>query len=229
MKKRMKLAGLLFVWIFPFAVNAGDYTCITNSGTITITGITVPAEVTCIERRAFGSCSGLTSITVDTLNSDYCSVDGVLYNETATQLLKYPGGKMGSLAIPNSVTHILDFAFSGCKGLTSITIPSGVTRIGDGAFDKCLGLKGSLTIPAGVTFIGYDAFGYCSGLTGIYFQSDAPTLGGNFVCNGSPATIYRVSDAAGWPTVPDTWAGRPTALWDPDSDEDADGLPMFGK
>ncbi|MDD2961885.1 MAG: leucine-rich repeat domain-containing protein [Muribaculaceae bacterium] len=48
---------------------------------------------------------------------------------------------MASVAIPNSVTSIGDYAFYGCSGLTSVTIPNSVTSIGDYAFYGCSGLK----------------------------------------------------------------------------------------
>ena len=68
---------------------------------------------------------------MDALNSVYSSVDGVLFNKSQTTLIQYPGGKAGSYTIPNSVTSIGDYAFSGCTSLTSVTIPNSVTSIGD--------------------------------------------------------------------------------------------------
>lgn len=47
----------------------------------------------------------------------------------------------GDITIPDSVTSIDDWAFWGCKELTSITIPDSVTSIGAGAFQGCEGLK----------------------------------------------------------------------------------------
>lgn len=51
----------------------------------------------------------------------------------------------GELVIPDTlggypVTSIDDFAFSNCRGLTSITIPSDVTSIRYGAFSGCTGI-----------------------------------------------------------------------------------------
>ena len=39
--------------------------------------------------------------------------------------------------IPDSVTSIGDWAFSGCSSLSSLVIPDSVTSIGDGAFKDC--------------------------------------------------------------------------------------------
>ena len=47
---------------------------------------------------------------------------------------------MTSITIPNSVTSIGEYAFSGCSGLISVTIPNSVTSIGSSAFLDCTGL-----------------------------------------------------------------------------------------
>ena len=65
-----------------------------------------------------------------------------------------------TLIVNFGVTSIVDSAFSGCIGLTSITIPDSVTSIGCSAFFGCTGLT-SITIPDSVTNIGSRAFTYC--------------------------------------------------------------------
>ena len=61
------------------------------------------------------------------------------------------------LIVPDSVTSIGNYAFSGCGRLASITIPDSVTSIGEDAFSDCNRLI-SITIGNGVTKIGNDAF-----------------------------------------------------------------------
>jgi hypothetical protein len=68
------------------------------------------------------------------------------------------------VTIPNSVTGIGNYAFTGCKNFTGVTFPTNedFTSIGNYAFDGCTGLTGSLTIPNSVTSIGYLAFSGCN-------------------------------------------------------------------
>ena len=97
-------------------------------------------------------------------------------------------GLSGSLTIPNSVTTIGNFAFYDCYGFTgSLTIPNSVTTIGNWAFGNCSGFKGSLTIPNSVTSIGEAAFFGCSGFTGSLTIPNSVTTIGNYAfenCSG---------------------------------------------
>jgi hypothetical protein len=61
------------------------------------------------------------------------------------------------VTIPNGVTEIAIYAFSGCSGLKSIMIPEGVTEIGFCAFEGCSSLK-SIAIPESVIKIEPYAF-----------------------------------------------------------------------
>ena len=139
------------------------------SGCSGLTSITIPNSVTSIGSDAFYGCSGLTSVyytgdiaqwcgisfVYESSNPLYCGHNLYINNELVTNLI-----------IPNSVTSIGRYVFSGCSGLTSVEIPNSVTSIGDGAFYKCSGLT-SITIPNSVTSIGSYAFYGCSGLTSI--------------------------------------------------------------
>jgi len=89
-----------------------------------------------------------------------------------------------------------------------------VTGIGSNVFDGCTNLA-SVTIPASITDIGDYAFYGCSSLTGVYFEGNAPSLGGSnvFVTGAGydPATAYYLQSATGFGT---TYGGLPTALFD---------------
>ena len=105
-----------------------------------LTSVTIPKSVTSIGEDAFYACTSLPSIIVDFNNSNYQSIDGVLFNKAGTTLVAFPGGKTGSYTIPDSVKTIDRNAFYGCTGLTSVTIPKSVTSIGQNAFCVCSSL-----------------------------------------------------------------------------------------
>lgn len=78
--------------------------------------------------------------------------------------------------IPNSVTDIGVYAFSGCSGLTSITIPESVTSIDYYAFNNCSSLT-SVIIPNSVTSMAGGAFSGCSSLTSIVIPEGVTSIG----------------------------------------------------
>ena len=142
-----------------------------------LTSITIPSNVTSIGYDAFSECTSLTSIMVDENNTVYSSVDGVLFNNSGKELIKYPADKTStSYSIPDGVTSIGGDAFYGCTNLERITIPDGVTSIGRDAFSHCTSLK-SITIPDGVTSIAYKAFYGCTNLERITIPNSVTSIG----------------------------------------------------
>ena len=93
-------------------------------------------------------------------NTDYRYGYSPFYNRSA----------LTSITISNSVTSIVNYAFSGCSGLISIEIPNSVTSIGESAFRDCSGLT-SIEIPNSVTNVEGYAFYNCSGLTSVVLNS----------------------------------------------------------
>jgi hypothetical protein len=154
-----------------------------------ITSIIIPNSVTRIGDGAFLYCESLTAINVDTNNTAYCSQDGVLYNKDKTILITYPKRKSGSFTIPNSVTSIGDYVFSGCYYLTSIIIPNSVTRIGDEAFDSCTSLT-SVTFQGTITSNNFNsyAFGFWIGYIG--------DLRDKYFANGGGIGTYTRSNSS---------------------------------
>jgi formylglycine-generating enzyme required for sulfatase activity len=104
-----------------------------------LTSVTIGNGVTSISEGAFWDCTklslkissgvmsitgwnlagirGLTAIEVDPLNPVYSSIDGVLYDKDQTTVILCPRGKLGSVAVPGSVTSIAYEAFKNCVGL----------------------------------------------------------------------------------------------------------------
>jgi hypothetical protein len=133
----------------------GDYafSCAINLSTITI-----PDNVTTISilDRTNG-CSvvnGITEVIVSPGNANFSSIDGVLFNKTATTILSYPLSKPGSsYVMPSSVTTIGPQALGYSKNnqLQSITLSPNLISIGTYSFIN-LNLP-TLNIPASVTTI----------------------------------------------------------------------------
>ena len=91
---------------------------------------------------------------------------------------------VGTITFDAPMTTIGDYAFSGCKTLTSIDLPEGLKRIGNRAFEFCTGLT-SMVIPDSVTDLGSVIFTN-SGVTSVSLgdivetkSMNSPLGGGN--------------------------------------------------
>ena len=139
-------------------------------------------------------------------------IDGIFYDfygEEAkvtyqTQIDDFPyfvSKCSGTVVIPEYVTYndmtykvtsIGEFAFNGCRDLTSVTIPESVTSIGEEAFYYCSGLT-SITIPESVTKIGYNAFYYCNSLTSVTIPGNMTSINNNAFCYCTGLTTVTIS------------------------------------
>jgi len=171
-------------------------------GCTTLGSVTIPDSVTSIGADAFENCASLTSITVDSNNSDYSSVNGVLFDKRQTTLIQYPLGLGGGYAIPDTVTSIGQAAFANCTGLANATVSQGVASIEDFAFYGCSSLT-SITIPGSVANIGEYAFQDCSRLTNVTIAKGVPNIGAYafYGCNGLtsitiPASVTAIGQDA---------------------------------
>ena len=200
-----------------------------------LTNVMIGSGVTSIGSYAFYGCTSLSAITVNASNSAYCSVDGVLFNQSRTILIQYPFGKAGSYAMPDGVTSIGDSAFFFCTGLVNINMPDSVTSIGNNAFYYCTGLTNvvigngvtsigdsafyncvnltCVTIPDSVTSIKNSAFNFCYSLTAIYFKGNAPGLGGDvFYGANSSLVAYCFPGTTNWASP---FGSIPVVQWNP--------------
>lgn len=87
---------------------------------------------------------------------------------------KYP--KMSTVNLSGSVAAIDEYAFRGCKSITSFNGMDGVTQIGEYAFRSCSGLT-SVDLGSSLVSLGNGAFSLCSGLADISFPSTLKTIG----------------------------------------------------
>lgn len=103
--------------------------------------VTLPQNLTSIKMTAFYRCTDLTDIAIDSANTNYASMDGVLYNKEMTKLIICPNGKKDNLNLPEGITSlvpensgILSFEIlDGCQ-ITSITLPSTYTDFSDSIY-----------------------------------------------------------------------------------------------
>lgn len=141
------------------------------------TSITIPDSITSIENDAFLHCTKLKEIKVGQKNSNYSSVDGVLYTKNREGLVAYPPAKQDkSFIIPEGVKEISSKAFSHCCDLIDIVISNSVTSIGDFAFYWCRNLK-NVKILSAVQYIGDNAFGDCIELEKIEIPENVKYIG----------------------------------------------------
>lgn len=102
--------------------------------------IEIPASVTDIASTAF-KFSKLASIVVDEANSQFASVDGVLFTKDMITLVAYPAGKTAEeYIIPDTVKYIDANAFAASANLKKVTFPASIESIGCGAFPEGAGL-----------------------------------------------------------------------------------------
>ena len=167
-------SGLTSITIGNSVTSIGDYAFGYCSG---LTSITIPNCVTSIGDYAFSGCTGLKEVHISDLAS-WCNID---FDYTSSnplchaQNLYLNGELVTELIIPNGVSKIKNYAFSGCSGLTSIKIPNSVTSIGSDAFLNCSNLKKAIwltnTPPTGYNNVGatinYVANDQYSGLSNV--------------------------------------------------------------
>lgn len=153
-------------WLTVIGSEIPDYAF---DGCDNLSAIIIDSDIEYISEKAFEGLPNLWIIL--TCDSQFYKVgqdDGILYTKDGTTLVKYPVGRTSSgdisvsdsIQIPEGVTTIYDYAFSGAKSLRSITVPQTVTEIGERAFFGCSELS-QINIPESVKSIGEKAFEGC--------------------------------------------------------------------
>ncbi len=134
-----------------------------------INSIEIPDYVEYIGNGAFFYCP-ISEFHVSENNLFYSSVDGVLFNKEKTVLISYPKLKICNYYImPNTVTHISDYAFYDCNySLNGITFSDKIKQIGQYSFGYCTWLE-SIIIPVSIKHIDQLAFWECENLTNVFY------------------------------------------------------------
>ena len=111
-------------------------------GCSSLSSLTIPSSVERIGSAAF-ACSngGLKSISVNSKNTRFKSVDGVLYSYDMSSLTAFPPQKSESeFTVPDGVKNIAPYALFGCKSIESLTLPASLDSIGASSLDGCSAL-----------------------------------------------------------------------------------------
>ena len=83
--------------------------------------VTIPATVKTVGMGAFRGCSSLVSINVDTENSVYSSVGGVLLSKDKSILVCFPMNRPGAnYLLSTEVKAVAAYAFEGAKNLKNL-------------------------------------------------------------------------------------------------------------
>lgn len=171
-------------------------------------GIQLPATATAIARDAFARCGALESLTipagiasllpsadctalksieVSKANPNYKSIDDVLFDRDATEILWFPLAKTGEYTLPSSVTVIGEKAFAGTS-ITSLVIPPSVTAIRrDAFFGSALT---DISLPDNITNISEAMFQGCVSLTTVRLGKDTELIGDFAFDNTSLRDLY---------------------------------------
>lgn len=156
-----------------------------------VTEISLGENVKTMGDNPFSGIMTLETINVDTGNTVFKSIDGVLYNSSSRTLVSYPRGKTASvLNIPNSiasigtsalagntyittvtgknVTGLYDYCFADCVNLTSVDLPN-ANAVRPYAYKNCYSLKKAFITPS----ININVYYNCTGLEEIEISGAA--------------------------------------------------------
>ncbi|MGJ8726704.1 MAG: leucine-rich repeat domain-containing protein [Roseibacillus sp.] len=173
------------------------------SGCDQLINVTIPANTTSISYGVFRTCNRLKSIQVAAANTNYSSIDGVLFNQSLNTLVQFPAGKLASyyqipngtqsiarqafqnsdlleaIELPDSLIEIERDAFAHCSGLYEVIFPKSLTSIGSLSFERCENLF-RVVISASVEEIEFGTFRSCENLAQVVFEGDPPENIGTF-------------------------------------------------
>lgn len=219
-------------------------------GSTGIGSVTIPATIDSIGNSAFAGCTG---IGVVNFNADSCRYmgmsDSLVFSgdhwihtlHIGSRVRSVPNYAferllgLRSIAIPNSVVSVGDWAFAYDANVTELTLGASLSHIGVGAFYGCGRLRHVVVPPStppssggtsgGWTWIGGGAFGGCSfgsftygGTTispGVFsgntsldtvYISDTVTTIGDSAFNGCTGLTTLVEE--GYTGIPEAWIPR---------------------
>lgn len=164
--------------------------------------ITIGANVTDIDGKAFYSCWALQNIEVDENNPNYCDVDGVLYNKDKTVVLCYPCDHDEYLRQKYGYERELykdEVTPEYEKDIQTYVVPSTVKKLGEMCFNYANlrviylpeGLERIETLAVFKLHERVDQWGTTPSLTNIYTYKSDEVEDPHFTTEKSLGEIYR--------------------------------------
>lgn len=171
--------------------------------------VTIPETVEYIGGGAFYGCSNIWSLTYNAINAE-CKrlmesnmpLEKIVIGDKVRRLPNgiFSGREFTEVTLPACLERIDDYAFNGCKNLTTINLSDSLRYIGKGAFALCSSLKNihwplrltaigewafsqtaleTISLPEGVTSVGSGTFEGCHFAKTVYIPSTANVEDGN--------------------------------------------------
>lgn len=135
--------------------------------------LALPASLQIIGRNAFDKAF-YSDIYVAPNNEHFSAQDKILFNKDKTEVIYCLATKSGNLTLPNTVKSIAQYAFSGCKRITSVTMPESVSTIYNYSFTNC------------------------DELEAVYFKGDVPYI--YWPSFDRSTVLYYIHGKTGWTT-----------------------------
>ncbi len=104
------------------------------SGCKSLSSVTIPSTVESIKGNPFTGCTSLVDINVNTGNTVFSSVDGVVFNNDKNRINFFPPGRSGYYTIPDGVVSLSNVAFRDCKMLKGVKVPDSTFGIDEYSF-----------------------------------------------------------------------------------------------
>lgn len=98
------------------------------------------------------------------------------------------------ITLPNTITHIGDYAFGDCESLTGIELPNNLQQLGNQVFSGCKELTGTVRLPVGVTVIGENLFLNCGKLKAVEFAANTTRIGTQAFANCKSLTSVTIPE-----------------------------------
>lgn len=139
--------------------------------------VTLPSTLMGLGNATFAGCTQLSNFFVAEGNPYFESVEGVLYAEKRSYLVRYPiGRKETEITVPDGVTDIGYVAFGYSDTLETITLPDSVVNIGSWAFAECSKLN-HVIVPDKVKTITDFLFYRCKALDDVIVPDTLTEIG----------------------------------------------------